>query len=360
MATRWEQGGGAGARRRAPPDCAAAARRSARHGPRLVDHRAGRAGRRPTCGDRRHHHPAAAHRSTPAATPGRPVRRGRHPARRGVALAHLLGDVAAGRSVARRHGHRAPGGTVSRSVADVGRHGPAARPTTGEFVLPEPVSEKLLFVTAGSGVTPVMGMLRHLAATRPEVLAGAVAVHCDRTDADVVFAASCCCCRLRPGCAWSRGTPPATAGTRRRPCRSRARLGGTSGWRARPANLLDDLADWWDRHGDRDALHVERFVRRSRRQRPAPAGASGSTEADRGRRRPWRAAHACRRGRWRDPAAGCRMGICHTCVGRLRSGAVTNLHTGERNDTPGNRCGRAYRAPPARRDRTVEIELWRL
>jgi ferredoxin len=32
---------------------------------------------------------------------------------------------------------------------------------------------------------------------------------------------------------------------------------------------------------------------------------------------------------------GCRMGICHTCVGRLRSGAVTNLHTGERHDTPG-------------------------
>jgi ferredoxin len=32
---------------------------------------------------------------------------------------------------------------------------------------------------------------------------------------------------------------------------------------------------------------------------------------------------------------GCRMGICHTCVGRLLSGAVTNLHTGERHDTPG-------------------------
>ena len=32
---------------------------------------------------------------------------------------------------------------------------------------------------------------------------------------------------------------------------------------------------------------------------------------------------------------GCRMGICHTCVGRLLSGAVTNLHTGERHDSPG-------------------------
>jgi hypothetical protein len=29
------------------------------------------------------------------------------------------------------------------------------------------------------------------------------------------------------------------------------------------------------------------------------------------------------------------MGICHTCVGTLRAGAVRNLHTGEKNDTPG-------------------------
>ena len=29
------------------------------------------------------------------------------------------------------------------------------------------------------------------------------------------------------------------------------------------------------------------------------------------------------------------MGICHSCVGRLRSGAVRDLRTGERHDTPG-------------------------
>ena len=31
----------------------------------------------------------------------------------------------------------------------------------GDFVLPEPVPEKILFVTAGSGVTPILGMLRN-------------------------------------------------------------------------------------------------------------------------------------------------------------------------------------------------------
>src|SRR3954463_6488271 len=32
----------------------------------------------------------------------------------------------------------------------------------GTFVLPDPVPERLLFISAGSGVTPIMSMLRHL------------------------------------------------------------------------------------------------------------------------------------------------------------------------------------------------------
>src|SRR5581483_3336167 len=32
----------------------------------------------------------------------------------------------------------------------------------GDFVLPEPLPDKLLFISAGSGVTPIMSMLRHL------------------------------------------------------------------------------------------------------------------------------------------------------------------------------------------------------
>lgn len=52
----------------------------------------------------------------------------------------------------------------------------------GEFCLPEPVPSKALFITAGSGITPVMGMLRsaslpdavvlHSALTRDEVIFG--------------------------------------------------------------------------------------------------------------------------------------------------------------------------------------------
>ena len=35
----------------------------------------------------------------------------------------------------------------------------------GDFVLPEELPEKLLFISAGSGITPIMSMLRHLAHT---------------------------------------------------------------------------------------------------------------------------------------------------------------------------------------------------
>ena len=82
-----------------------------------------------------------------------------------------------------------PGGAVSGALAHRTPVGTLLRigPATGEFVLPRPAPEKLLFITAGTGITPVMGMLRDLAATRPYELSGAVLLHCDRTPNDVVF-----------------------------------------------------------------------------------------------------------------------------------------------------------------------------
>ena len=144
-------------------------------------------------------------------------------------------------------------------------------PPAGEFVLPEPVPEKLLFVTAGSGVTPVMGMLRHLAATRPETLAGAVAVHCDRTADDVVFGAEL---RALAGATGMRLVERHTALDGRLTPDALTCLvpdwAARQAWACGPAGLLDDLSDWWDRHGDPDALHVERFVAR------APAAGAGT------------------------------------------------------------------------------------
>src|SRR5512135_3577087 len=59
-----------------------------------------------------------------------------------------------------------PDGRVSHQLVHRTASGAllSLRAAQGEFVLPSPVPPRLLFVTAGSGITPVMGMLRTLAA----------------------------------------------------------------------------------------------------------------------------------------------------------------------------------------------------
>jgi ferredoxin len=50
---------------------------------------------------------------------------------------------------------------------------------------------------------------------------------------------------------------------------------------------------------------------------------------------------------------GCRMGICHTCVGRLRSGQVRDLRTGRVHGQPGEMLRTCVNAPEG----AVEIDL---
>jgi ferredoxin-NADP reductase len=232
-----------------------------------------------------------------------------------------------------------PGGTVSGRLAHHTPVGALLRigPPQGEFVLPEPVPEKLLFVTAGSGVTPVMGMLRTLAATRPETLAGAVLVHGDRTPADLVFGAelralaAATGLRLVEHYSAERGrlTPDTLAD-------AVPDWAAREAWACGPAGLLDALAAHWDRDGGPAALHVERFTPPA----PAPGGTPGGrvrftasgVDAEAGPGVPLMAAGEAAGALL---PSGCRMGICHTCVGRLRTGAVRNLNTGDLHDTPG-------------------------
>ena len=47
----------------------------------------------------------------------------------------------------------------------------------GEFVLPQPMPAKLLLVTAGSGITPVIGMLRNLFSRADPATTDIVLVH---------------------------------------------------------------------------------------------------------------------------------------------------------------------------------------
>src|SRR6202020_1066754 len=55
----------------------------------------------------------------------------------------------------------------------------------GPLVLPDPLPRQLLFVSAGSGITPIMSMLRAIA--RERKLDDVVHVHCARTAEEVIF-----------------------------------------------------------------------------------------------------------------------------------------------------------------------------
>ncbi|HEX2707494.1 MAG TPA: hypothetical protein VHM66_05720 [Solirubrobacterales bacterium] len=55
----------------------------------------------------------------------------------------------------------------------------------GTFVLPNPASEKLLLISAGSGVTPIMSMIASLA--RSGAVGNVVHIHSARTADRVIF-----------------------------------------------------------------------------------------------------------------------------------------------------------------------------
>ena len=224
-----------------------------------------------------------------------------------------------------------PGGLVSNHL--VRRVAPGAilhlAGPNGDFVLPEPVPPRLLLVTAGSGVTPVMAMLRSLDARRlePDV----VLVHSAPTARDVIFGAD-----LRALAARTVGLRLVERHTDTEGVLSLAELPSIcpdwaerEAWVCGPGPMLDDAERHWTASGVAGRLHVERFrpvtpvvtegaggqVRFTVTGREVAAG--GSTPLlDVGE-----AAGVLM-------PSGCRMGICHSCVATLRCGRVRDLRTG--------------------------------
>jgi ferredoxin-NADP reductase len=229
---------------------------------------------------------------------------------------------------------RVPGGLVSEYLVRHARQGMLLRlaPPTGEFVLPDVVEQPLLFVTAGSGVTPVMGMLRALA-HRTDGLPDIAHVHIAPTVEDTVFGSD-----LRALAREHRryalhehhddrhGRWDVAELERRVPdWRERET------WACGPAGLLDAVTDQFARAGAAERLHLEHF-------RPVAVAAGVAGEGGRVR---FAASGTEVESDGTTPLLvageqagvllphGCRMGICNSCIGRLRSGAVRDLRTGE-------------------------------
>ncbi|SEH90617.1 Ferredoxin-NADP reductase [Mycolicibacterium rutilum] len=206
----------------------------------------------------------------------------------------------------------------------------------GNFTMPDPAPAKVLFLTGGSGITPVMSMLRTLA--RRDQITDIVHLHSAPTESDVMFAAE-----LGELAAAHAGYRLQVRATRTEGRLDLARLADdVPDWRERqtwacgPEGMLDSAQRAWSDQGLAENLHLERFAV----AKTAVHGAGGTVEFARsGKTVDVDAAtplmDAGEQAGVRMPF-GCRMGICQSCVVGLLDGHVRDLRTGVEHE-PGSR-----------------------
>jgi len=220
------------------------------------------------------------------------------------------------------------GGAVSTHLVRRARIGTLLHldQVAGDFTLGTPMPAKILFLTAGSGITPVMGMLRNMPAGS---FADIVLVHCAPTSDDVIFGVE-----LRALAADGR-IRLVEIHTRTDSHLNIATLQTLVGdltqretWACGPSGLLETLETHWAATGITDQLHTERFrptVIATGDGGTVTFSTTGATVDSTGAESLLNAGEAA----GVLMPSGCRMGICFGCVAPLRQGAVRDLRTGE-------------------------------
>ncbi|TPG31969.1 ferredoxin reductase [Mycolicibacterium hodleri] len=223
----------------------------------------------------------------------------------------------------------------------------------GEFTLPSPTPQKLLFLTAGSGVTPVMAMLRALSRQGdfPDVLH----IHSARAESEAIFAADLAALAERNDRYRVRQLVTGEAGR----LKPDALDDVCPDWRERqtfacgPGAMLDGLREHFASAGIADRLHMESFEHMLLAEVTGKGGSitfsgSGITAECDGSTAILDAGENA----GATLPYGCRMGICHTCTGTLSDGSVRDLRTGDVT-----RAGTEIRTCVNSPDGDVTIEL---
>jgi ferredoxin-NADP reductase len=226
----------------------------------------------------------------------------------------------------------------------------------GTFVLPDPLPRRLLFISAGSGITPIMSMLRFLTGER--ALRDVVHVHSARSAERVIFGE-----QLRELDARHAGYRLCERRTGEQGRMTAEHLDELcADWRERetflcgPAGLLEAIGERFERDGDRSRLHMEHF-QPDARVGDGERGAGGAINFSKSRIETFSDGDQpillAGENAGAQLAFGCRMGICHTCVGKLCSGQVRDLRTGRVHGQPGEMVQTCINAPEG----AVEIAL---
>ena len=237
------------------------------------------------------------------------------------------------------HDHLRPGDIVTLGAA------------AGDFVLPAPHRPELLFVSGGSGITPVMSMLRDL--DRRDAVEDVVFVHYARSRDDVIFGAELAAlAACHPGLRLVLCLDDAPAGgfDEARLARAVPDFAARATFLCGPPGLMARVERMWLAAGAGARLQRERFVAAPRPQAsaPSPTSAVAVRLARSGRTVAVDASapllQTLERAGERPPN-GCRIGICHTCKCTKRSGTVENLLTGAVSSNPDEEIQLCISAP---------------
>jgi stearoyl-CoA 9-desaturase NADPH oxidoreductase len=225
----------------------------------------------------------------------------------------------------------------------------------GEFTLAEQLPAKPLFISGGSGITPIMSMLREL--DRRDAVDDVIHVHSCRNADDMIFGKMLRrLAERRPGYrlievhteTQSRLTPDDLD----EHCPD---------WRERevflsgPKDMMDAIEERFEKEELSDHLHTERF-------QPVLGNGGGDGSGGTIHFRVSDCDAECEAGEsilvggenaGANLTFGCRMGVCHTCVGRLVDGAVRDLRTGSVEQASGQMVRVCINAPEGH----VEVDL---
>ncbi len=237
-----------------------------------------------------------------------------------------------------------PNGYVSNHIVrklKVGDYIPIGIPQ-GDFYLPDAQPVNPLFITAGSGITPIMSMLRSL--DKEDRFPDVQHIHYAPHHYDVIFGQELKALqqkypRYHLTTIYTRepGGEITEEGLANQHFTHKQLERISSDWAQRdvyacgPQPLLDALESFWESQGLRRQLHTERF--RASLATTAVSGEKGqvlfsktqkTVDSD-GQTNLLRIAED----NGMNPAHGCRMGICHGCDARLLEGCVRDLRTNE-------------------------------
>ncbi|MGZ4436803.1 MAG: ferredoxin reductase [Nocardioides sp.] len=204
----------------------------------------------------------------------------------------------------------------------------------GDFVLPSPPPPKVLFFVGGSGITPVMAMLRTL--DRRDTMPDTVLVYSSTTPERMIFRDELLDMAQRHD-----GLTLHEQHSDLHGMFSLEQLDEVCpDWRERetwacgPAPMLDSAEEHWEEAGIADHLHVERFTLEL-----GGDGGEGGTVTFQNSGKTIEADGATTLLEAGEQAGvgmpyGCRMGICHTCTLTLLSGRARDLRSGEDHAEP--------------------------